>query len=104
MSSLAELTRIGRRLLDESEATHAHGEFLQWSDDVADWLDASFPDSGMSAQWSSLPSSALVIGGAYYDQPEAWNHFTRSVQARLRWLGTINQLDARTTTQVQRGS
>jgi hypothetical protein len=103
MVNLADLTRFGRQLLDESDPSHAHGQFLQWSEDVAEWLDESFPDSGVSAQWSSLPSSALVIGGRYYDEPDAWNHFTRSVQARLRWLGSINTVNPRTATQVRRG-
>lgn len=102
MISLADLTAQGRRLLDESEPTTAHRRFLDWTDEVATCLDESYPGSGLSAQWSALASSALVIGDAYYDQPEAWNHYTRSVQARLRWLGTINQhLDKTTATQAR---
>src|SRR5687767_8979068 len=102
MPTLPEIVRQGRLLLEESEPTVAHRRFLDWSDDVADWLDESFPESGLSAQWSALPSSALVIRGAYYDQPETWNHYARAVQDRLKWLGAVNQLEPKTATQPRR--
>ena len=71
--SLAELTSHGRQLLRESDAVTAHDGFAEWVEEVARWLDEAYRDSGLSAKWSALPSSALLIGNQYYDEPEAWN-------------------------------
>src|SRR5438105_5302091 len=103
MMSLADLTSYGRQLLRESDALAAHDRFAEWVEEVAHWLDETYLDSGFSAKWSALPSSALVIGNQYYDEPEAWNHFTRSVQTRLDWLGGLDgKLQRVTATQARR--
>src|ERR1043166_794037 len=88
--SLATLSASGRRLLQMSEdAAHTRREFEYWDQDVAKWLDSRFPDTGMSAKWSSLPFSPLVSGGGYYDYPEHWAKFQQAVRSRLAWLGDI---------------
>src|SRR5438105_2367537 len=103
MMSLPDLTSHCRQLLRESDALTAHDRFGEWVEEVAHWLDETYRDSGFSAKWSALPSSALVIGNQYYDEPEAWNHFARTVQTRLDWLGGLSgSLQRVTATQTRR--
>ena len=97
--SLAELTTAGRRLLqacDDTEvgnAYRAHRSFGKWVDDVADWLDRHFPDSGQSARWSALGMSALVSGRHYSSSHLSWGQFHSVVQERLSWLGNSKILN-----------
>lgn len=91
--TLADLTAQGRRLLQMADnPVRSHSEFAYWDQEVARWLDSKFPDSGLSARWSSLPFSQLVSGGGYYDYPEHWNNFRQAVQKRLEWLSDINSI------------
>ncbi len=89
---LDSLCDFGRRLLrDTDDAAHTHYDFQQWDQDVAKWLDSDYPNTGFSAEWSALPTSSLVVGGQYYDQPETWIAFRSSVQKRLAWLGEFGR-------------
>jgi len=88
-STLATLVDNGRRLLDASEPTKAHHAFRDWDDRVARWLDREYPDSGLSAQWSALPNSRLVVGSRYRSDPDSWDTFQRTVAGRLAWLGNL---------------
>ena len=86
--TLESLCDKGRHLLHETHhPSRTHREFKYWDDRVAGWLDKHFPNSGFSAEWSSLSTSPLVIAGGYYDDPESWAVFRTAVQCRLAWLG-----------------
>lgn len=85
--SIADLIAEGRRLLQAADAVDAERAFHYWVNRVARWLDANAPNSGYSAAWSGLPTSPLVVGDQYYDNPEQWQAFRQSVEYRLRWLG-----------------
>ncbi|MEQ1932861.1 MAG: nucleotide-binding protein [Fimbriimonadaceae bacterium] len=89
-ATLASLAKRGRKLIDGSwDPTDTHDEFRHWVEDVATWLDGIEPDSGLSTEWSSLPTSLLVFGNRYDDSPEALAHFYQAVQQRLRWLSSV---------------
>lgn len=88
--TLEKLVAKGRKLLRESDVMDAHRAFEYWDDYVADWLDKTFPGSGYSAGWSCLPSSSLVYGGHYYDDPNSWRSFKNAVQRRLDWISKLN--------------
>lgn len=89
MSNLSALIRTGRDLLAEGELIDAHRGFQEWDEDVADWLESAYLDSALSAQWSALAGSPLIIGGSYCDDPEVWEDFHKRVKTRLAWLGQV---------------
>jgi hypothetical protein len=89
LSGLDELAAQGLALLDGATPIKTHGEFTRWVGKVRDWLRASFPDSGLVADWASQGDSRLVVGEAYYDDPTSWTLFRMVVQTRLRWLGNL---------------
>lgn len=81
-----------RDLLHKSDdPSWTHREFEMWDHHVTKWLDHSFPNSGVSAEWSSLYTSPLVSAGHYYDDYESWAVFRVSVQKRLAWLGQLGR-------------
>lgn len=84
------LVQQGRKLLDnEHEPSRKHDEFVRWDNEVARWLDEGAPGSGLSAEWSALGSSPLVVGRHYYDDDNTWTTFRRVVQQRLAWLAKV---------------
>lgn len=88
--TLESLSAKGRRLLHVAhDPSGTHSEFEYWDSAVAQWLDDKFPNSGRSAQWSSLSTSPLVSDGKYYDFPNSWAAFRVAVQQRLSWLGDL---------------
>ena len=88
--TLESVSAKGRQLLHEAhDASGTHSKFEYWDIDVAEWLDDKFPNSGLSAQWSSLSTSPLVSDGHYYDYPDSWAAFRVAVQQRLSWLGKL---------------
>jgi predicted nucleotide-binding protein len=93
LNKLRELGKTGRRLISGSgTARDLHPEFEVWSEEVAGWLDAVAPESGLSLEWSSLPSSFLVFGNTVNDTVESLALFYRAVRERLRWLSTVPTL------------
>jgi predicted nucleotide-binding protein len=89
-NTFESITAKGRRLLHEAhDPTGTHRDFEYWDSEVARWLDAKYPESGLSAKWSSVSTSPLVSGGQYYDFPETWKAFRVAVQQRLSWLGDL---------------
>jgi predicted nucleotide-binding protein len=88
--TLSTVTKAGRELLHTNDhAVAAHGEFLRWDEYVATWLDLQWPSSGLSAKWSALPGSTLVIGGHFYDDDEYWSAFHNAVRERLAFLARV---------------
>ena len=87
-STLAALVNEGRQLRDASEPIVAHNAFRNWDDRVARWLDREHPDSGLSAQWSALPNSRLVVANHYRNDSDSWAD--RKLEAALRrtWFTT----------------
>jgi len=90
--TLETLSKDGRDLMAISCPSDAHRAFLYWADDVAEWIDQRFPDSGYSAEWSGLPMSRLVINNCYDSSDAARIHFNEVVTARLRWLGRLGRV------------
>lgn len=89
-ATLANLAARGRKLIDGSwDPVDTHRDFRHWVENVATWLDNIEPDSGLSAEWSSLPTSLLVFGNRYDDSPQVLSLFYQAVQNRLRWLSSV---------------
>lgn len=88
--TFASLSAHGRRLLHAShDPSSTHYEFVSWDSNVADWLEEQFPETGLSAQWSSLSTSPLVSDGHYYDDQHSWATFRVAVQERFVFLGEL---------------
>jgi predicted nucleotide-binding protein len=88
--TLSQLAKRGRRFIDGSwSPVETHREFKRWVEDVAAWLDTIAPDSGLSVEWSALPTSLLVFGNRRDESAEALAHFYRVVQERLKWLSGV---------------
>jgi predicted nucleotide-binding protein len=89
-TTLAALTKRGRHFVDGSwRSVETHREFKRWVEDVATWLETIAPESGLSTEWSALPTSLLIFGNRRDDSTEALAHFYGVVQQRLRWLAAV---------------
>ncbi len=91
---IATLTGKGRALLRSRggrAVVRTHEDFHDWLNDVADWLDEVSPGSGLSAEWTALPMSRLVVGQGYDTSPEGWDAFVEIVASRLRWLAQVTR-------------
>jgi len=89
--SLDSLTADGRQLNSEDNPCWAHRNFGAWVEQCALWLDDTEPETGLSADWSSLPLSQLVVGNQYDGSYEARLRFNQVVGIRLKWLGQLGQ-------------
>lgn len=98
--TLETLAARGRYLLNRSgNALNSFNDFDSWDHDVAKWLDKIGPGTGLSAQWSSLNSSPLIIGSNYNDDARSWALHSAVIRARLDWLSKIpSRLSAPGTT------
>jgi predicted nucleotide-binding protein len=83
------LINQGRSLLTDTDLVQAHEGFEEWVDNVADWLQKIAPDSGLSAEWSGLGTSRLMLGGYAFNDPVIWRDFTELVENRLTWLSRL---------------
>ena len=84
--TLEELIATGRALLREHDPCNAHRDFEYWDDEVAEWLDRTYPGTGLSGNWSGQPGSMLVSGNTYSNDSVSWAFYKGSVQRRLSWL------------------
>ena len=89
LKTVEQLTAQGRELLREHDPTAADSNFGYWDEAVAQWLDENCPGTGLSAEWSSLGSSPMVIGGGYHDDDSTWLVFRKIVLTRLQWLSRV---------------
>jgi predicted nucleotide-binding protein len=93
----------GRSLLKRDNPVAAHRCFDSWDDKVASWLRRRYSGTGLSAEWSSLPGSNLVVGSHRLSEPTDWEVYRASVRKRLEFLGRIarsrpgDQVDRRST-------
>ncbi len=87
-----DLIEVGRsfyRSSDPSRTPHIHQDFEQWVEEVSRWLDGLFPNTGLSAEWSSLPHSNLSMGGYSFSDPESWVAFHKIIEHRISWLARL---------------
>jgi hypothetical protein len=90
--TLDSLANEGRALLrDTQHVCDDHRDFGYWTDRVAGWLAKNFENSGITAEWSSLPVSRLVVNNSYYSSPEARAQFNNVVSHRLKWLASVGR-------------
>jgi predicted nucleotide-binding protein len=90
LSRYQTLVAQGRSLLAYRGSEYeAHDAFHMWSAQVANWLDDEVPVSGLSAEWSGLESSNIVVGTGYDPSLEGWARFRNAVQHRLMWLSGL---------------
>jgi predicted nucleotide-binding protein len=78
---------INRGQITHSDEVRAHRDFNGWVDGIAEWLNSIAPDTGLAAEWSSLPNSLLVLGHHY--DVAAWPSFRDAIRSHLLWLSKI---------------
>ena len=97
--SLDSLAAKGRALLsDLHQPARAQCEFEAWDVRVAKWLDAHHPDTGFSAEWSSLSVPLMSLGRRTYDDDTSWITFQKAVRERLGWLARFGLARIRAAT------
>lgn len=89
IKSLDLLVSEGAKLLSESDPMDAHRDFNYWTGHVTEWLNQTYPDTGLSAQWMSIGSSFLVTSNGYSNDDSTWTHFKSVVEKRMAWLGLV---------------
>ncbi|MEZ5017274.1 MAG: hypothetical protein R2800_09505 [Flavipsychrobacter sp.] len=89
INSLDNLIQEGSKLFKGSDAVETHSRFERWIDHVLDWLNKSYPNTGLSGLWLSLGHSLLVTSQGYSNDDNTWAHFQGVVQQRMNWLGNI---------------
>jgi len=84
------LVNQGRELLvSNKNVVEIHGDFNGWLEGVSKWLQENFPNSALSADWSSLGISYLVRSHRYDDSAASIRVFQLTVQTRLKWLANL---------------
>lgn len=86
---LDHFAAVGQSLLDGDDAAKTHSHFLRWVGEVREWLSQTYPNMGLSADWTAVSTSPLVIGGQHHDDLNTWVYHNSAVQLRLRWLGNL---------------
>lgn len=87
--SLDSYIQEGRDVLNIDDPEKAHRAFYEWDQNVAQWLDRKYRGQGLSAEWSSLSASTMVMGHYYQNSPIAWKVFKEGVVKRLSWLSKL---------------
>lgn len=88
-NSIETLAAKGRDLFNCSEMHEAQSNFSYWDHEVSQWLDEGFPNSGLSADWSSQPAVSFYAGRYELDDPHIWSQFHSSIRHRLKWISMI---------------
>jgi hypothetical protein len=89
LTGLDKYSSEGHRLIDMGDSVDAHEAFMDWVSSVVLWLNEVAPDSGLSSEWLSLPTSHLIVGRNYSNDPDDWGQFRRAVAGRLAWLAEL---------------
>ncbi len=88
-SELKSLVENGRQMLREDDLERAHACFIDWDFRGAEWLDKHYPNTGLSAEWTSLPFSRLRVGATTSDYKRNWVLFEEAIRERLAWISKI---------------
>ena len=88
-----KLIDMGVKLSDFSDYYLAHQNFHSWLINISDYLQKLAPDSGLSAEWLSLPAITFYISGGLLAGGEREDELRRSILERINWLGKIFGFD-----------
>ena len=88
-----KLINMGMKLINFSDYHIAHQNFHSWLINISDYLQKLAPDSGLSAEWLSLPVITFYISGALIGGPEREDELRLVIQERIGWLGKIFGID-----------
>lgn len=91
MKNLEELVEIGNIIANSGDRYIAHERFANWVDEVRAWLAETLPESGVSAEWSALGVSDLLLDNSVGSAREEWEPFHEMIQNRLIWLSALQK-------------
>lgn len=89
LRTLREQAQRGYTLLNADDVRRAQLLFDSWRDQIADVLQRIDESGRQSQTWGELPVPALLIGGEYFDDLEAWQSYYHAVQSRTEWLEAL---------------
>jgi len=84
---------MGFKLADFSDYYLAHQNFHSWLINISQYLQKLTPDSGLSAEWLSLPAITFYISGALIGGGDREDELMRCIQVRISWLGKVFGID-----------
>jgi len=85
----SQILLMGINGLDVKDFNQAHINFLLWLRTVADKLDELSPESGLDAEWLSLPLMTFYINKSVIGGRSRYNYLVDVVADRIRWLGRL---------------
>ena len=88
-----KLIDMGIKLADFSDYHIAHQNFHSWLINISDYLQKLAPDSGLSAEWLSLPVITYYIAGALLGGGDREDELLLAIKERISWLGKIFGID-----------
>jgi len=88
-----KLIDMGFKIADFTDYHIAHQNFHSWLINISDYLQKLAPDSGLSAEWLSLPAITFYISSTLLGGGECEDELKRSIQERISWLGKIFGVD-----------
>ena len=71
------------------DLTYIQDSFILWLRSISDFYQATAPDSGLSAEWLSLPSITIYSDGGTTSDPNFINQLSIAVKERFVWTGKI---------------
>ena len=91
---LDKVMMMGINGLRFKEYHQGHQNFQLWLRSIADKCEALSPDSGLAAEWLSLPVVTFYLDGALMGGSESYFSLVDAVKERLNWLDKV--LDVKT--------
>ena len=85
----ADMVSMGVNGLDVKDFNQAHINFLLWLRTVADKLDELLPESGIDAEWLSLPLVTFYINESVIGGRKRYYYLVDVVADRIHWLGKL---------------
>ncbi len=84
---------MARGIMESSEYHQMHRKFHIWLRTVADFLQSLAPDSGIAAEWLSLPAVTLFINRIIISGGTSEVKMRDCIQERLKWLRHVLQVN-----------
>jgi len=75
------------------DLTYIQDSFILWLRNISDFYQETAPDSGLSAEWLSLPSITIYSDGGTTSDPNFINQLSIAVKERFVWTGKIFNKD-----------
>jgi len=90
---LAKYLMMGLKCYRSTASYTTHDRFHNWLRQVSDFLQQISPDSGLSAEWLSLPVISSYYDGGVIGGPNRAADLKRALTKRYEWIHDITDFD-----------